>query len=324
MASSLPSTAAAPAAASAPPPDRLAGLSPQVADLLRRTSQHLRAGQLPLAEQALAGAEALAPTNVEVRRTRGLLLNHAGRHAEARALIERLLEECPDDPALLNDLAGSARGCGDYDAAFAAWRRACELQPDFTIGWFNLARHLKEQAWIEESLPALERTVALAPDHLLARTMYADVLVHLGELERARAEYLEVLRRAPKVGPAWWGLANIKTVRFSEDETRRLAELVETPQVGESDRIGMGYALAKAYEDHGRYVDAFETLTRANRRLRALKPWNAAHFSAAVEAMLARFRQPHPHADDARLGEEVIFVVSLPRSGSTLTEQILA
>jgi tetratricopeptide (TPR) repeat protein len=313
-------------AARAPHPvsHRLATLSPAAADLLRRASQHLRAGQMRLAEQALAGAESLAPTDIEVRRTRGLLLNHAGKHAEARALIEKLLVECPDDPALLNDLGGSARGQGDYEAAFAAWRRACELQPDFAIGWFNLARHLKEQAWIEEALPALERTVELAPEHVMARVMFGDVLVHMGELERARTEYLEALRLAPTEGAAWWGIASIKTVPFSADELHRLESLATAPGARQSDRISMGYALAKAYEDHGRYEDAFRQLAATNGRFRELRPWNARHFSATVQRVLAAFRLPHAQANDPALGEEVIFIVSLPRSGSTLTEQILA
>ena len=307
-----------------PPPDRLAGLSPTAADLLRQTGQHLRAGRLPLAEQVLASAEAIAPNHVEVRRTRGLLLNHSGRHAQARDLIRTLLLAHPEDPALLNDLGGALRGCGDYEGAFAAWQRACDLQPDFAIGWFNLARNLKAQAWIEESLPALERTVALAPDNLLARTIYADVLVNLGHLEEARTQYLGVLQRAPATGAAWWGLASIKTVRLSEDETDRLADLLQRTDIPETDRIAMGCTLAKAQEDAGRYEQAFATLSAANSRMRRLQPWSATKFSAIVEQTLATFARPHAHAETETLGEEIIFIVSLPRSGSTLTEQILA
>jgi len=307
-----------------PPPDRLAGLSPTAADLLRQTGQHLRAGRLPLAEQVLASAEAIAPNHVEVRRTRGLLLNHSGRHAQARDLIRTLLLAHPEDPALLNDLGGALRGCGDYEGAFAAWQRACDLQPDFAIGWFNLARNLKAQAWIEESLPALERTVALAPDNLLARTIYADVLVNLGHFEEARTQYLGVLQRAPATGAAWWGLASIKTVRLSEDETDRLADLLLRTDIPETDRIAMGCTLAKAQEDVGRYELAFATLSAANSRMRRLQPWSATKFSAIVEQTLATFARPHAHAETETLGEEIIFIVSLPRSGSTLTEQILA
>ncbi|HEY0231707.1 MAG TPA: sulfotransferase [Dokdonella sp.] len=316
--------APSPTAAAAAPFDRLDGLSPATIDLLRQTAQHLRSGKLQLAEQTLLSAEALAPRHVEVQRTRSLLLNHAGRHIEARDLIRKLLLLHPDEPALLNDLGGALRGCGDYEGAFATWQRACDLQPDFAIGWFNLARNLKAQAWIEESLPALERTVALAPENLLARTMYADVLVNLGHFGEARTQYLDVLQRAPNTGSAWWGLASIKSVRLSDAETEQLTQLLQSPGIAETDRIAMGCTLAKAHEDAGRYAQAHATLTAANARMRQLKPWSAAKFHAMVEQTLAAFTQPHAHAEDAQLGAEVIFIVSLPRSGSTLTEQILA
>lgn len=316
--------AGAPAAAPFTGAGRYAGLSQTAVDLLQRAERHVYAGELRLAEGLLVGAEALSPRHPEVRRLRAVLLVHAGRSAEARLLIEALLQQNPDDPLLLTDHVEALFACGDDQAAFTALRRICELQPDSAIAWFNLGKNLKDQAWIEESLPALERAVALAPEHAYARTLYADVLVLLGHFPQAREQYLEVLRRAPATGAAWWGLANIKTVRLSDEETALLESLLHGPDVRESDRLAMGCVLAKAYEDQGRYAQAFETLTATNARIRQRKPWNAAKFSALVDATIEQFRRPHAQADDPRLGEEIIFIVSLPRSGSTLTEQILA
>lgn len=324
MNSSFPSASVSADLHRPPPIDRFAGLSPTAADLLRRTERHLNAGEVLLAERALVGVEVIAPRHAEVQRMRGVLLMHAGRFADARTLIEKLLLQHPDDPVLLNDFAEALFGCGDNEAALAALRRVCDLQPDVALGWFNLGRNLMDHAWIEESLPALERAVALAPDHVHARTLYADVMVHLGQLGQAREQYLEVLRQAPTIGAAWWGLANIKTVRLTDAEIKLLEALLREPGARETDRLAMGCVLAKAYEDHGRYAEAFEMLSTTNARISQRKPWDAAKFSAIVDATIAEFDRPHQHASDPRLGEEVIFIVSLPRSGSTLTEQILA
>ena len=121
----------------------------------------------------------------------------------------------------------------------------------------------------------LERTVALAPENLLARTMYADVLVNLGHFDEARAQYLDVLQRAPNTGSAWWGLSSIKSVRLSDAETAQLTQLLQSPGVAETDRIAMGCTLAKAHEDAGRYEQAYATLAAANARMRQFKPWSA-------------------------------------------------
>ena len=292
--------------------------------MLRQAERDLYAGNRQAAVNALNGAAALAPRNAEVLRVQAVMLIHHNRGAEAGALLRELLQHHPDDPVLLKDLAEAEFACKNDSAALALLRRICELQPDSASAWFILGKNLKDQAWIEESLPALQRAVELAPEHVYARTLYADVLVLLGKLAEARAHYLEVLQRAPATGPAWWGLANIKTVRLSDDEITRLEGLHDDPGTPETDRLAMGCVLGKAYEDHQRYPDAFRILTATNAKIRQRKPWNAATFSASVDLLLNCFSGPHQRSDDPRLGEEVIFIVSLPRSGSTLAEQILA
>jgi len=307
-----------------PTPERLAGLSPMALQMLRQAERSLYAGNRQAAMQALTGAAALAPHSAEVQRLHAVMLVHGGRGAEARPLLRELLQRHPDDPVLLKDLAEAEFACEDHDAALDILRRICELQPDSANAWFILGKNLKDQAWIEESLPALRRAVELDPKHVPARTLYADVLVLLGDLVEARAQYLDVLERAPGSGPAWWGLANIKTVRLSDTEIARLESLINQPGIGESDRLAMGCVLGKAYEDHRRYPEAFRILTATNARISQRRPWDADKFSGLANVILEHFQRPHQHAGDPRLGEEVIFIVSLPRSGSTLTEQILA
>jgi hypothetical protein len=91
----------------------------------------------------------------------------------------------------------------------------------------------------------------------------------------------------------------------------------------DTDRIAMGFALGKALEDRGRHPEAFAALSQANARMRRLAPWQASSFSAHVTRTIEASQQLPPPIDPA-LGQEVIFIVGLPRSGSTLFEQILA
>jgi len=302
----------------------LDGLSQSARNLLAQLDRALAAMDFAQAERLLAGLEALAPTHGEVQRRRLNLLNRSGRHAEALDLVERLLAHAPTDAGLLTERAEALFTAGENDAALATLRTLCEHHRDDARAWLVLGRNLKDQAWIEESLPALERAVTLAPANGYARTLYADVLVLLGHLAQAREEYLTVLRDAPYTGPAWWGLANIKTVRLTDEETRRLEGLLHQPGGQESDRLAMGCVLAKAYEDQKRFSEAFATLSAANARISQRKPWDPDKFSHIVDLTMEAFRKPHARAATPTLGEEVIFIVSLPRSGSTLTEQILA
>jgi tetratricopeptide (TPR) repeat protein len=291
---------------------------------LAQLDAQFQATDTPAAGRTLAALDALAPRHPEVERRRLAILNRTGRADDALVLAERLLERSPADPGLLMERAEAFFSRGENDAALDTLRGICAHHPDDPRAWLILGRNLKDHAWIEESLPALERAVELAPGNGYARTLYADVLVLLGRLDRARDEYLRVLQQAPYTGPAWWGLANIKTVRLTDEETRRLEGLLGQAGGQESDRLAMACVLAKAYEDHKRFAEAYATLTAANARISQRKPWDPDRFSWLVGLTMDAFTRPHTAAASPTLGDEIIFIVSLPRSGSTLTEHILA
>ncbi|MEO6749025.1 MAG: sulfotransferase, partial [Casimicrobiaceae bacterium] len=124
-------------------------------------------------------------------------------------------------------------------------------------------------------------------------------------------------------GMAWWGLADLKTVKFRANDVNRMRVAMQNPNASDDDLIAMGFAIAKALDDAGRYAESLAALAEANVVARRRKKWNARAFSADISAILDAFT-PAPASASAMLGSEVIFIVSLPRSGSTLVEQILA
>jgi len=188
----------------------------------------------------------------------------------------------------------------------------------------RLGTRLLAEGAVGDARAAFERAVAAAPGHAMARVKLADALVYLGELDAAAASYRTALALNPGCGPAWWGLAAMRTVPFGDAEYAELRALHTVGRAADVDRIAIGFALAKAHEDRGRYEEAFATLRDANAAMRRRVGWNAADFEARVDRMLQTFEAPAPAAPDPSLGHEVIFIVSLPRSGSTLTEEILA
>lgn len=186
------------------------------------------------------------------------------------------------------------------------------------------AAQAQDDGELDEACALLRQAVSSAPGQPMIRVKLADALLFRGDIAAAAEEYRAALRLQPRCGPAWWGLAGVKTERFQADELARLETLAGDATLAEPDRIAIGFALAKALEDERRYADAYATLLEANARQRRRIDWNAEEFVARVERMLALFTPGIATAAPAELGREVIFVVSLPRSGSTLTEQILA
>jgi tetratricopeptide (TPR) repeat protein len=153
--------------------------------------------------------------------------------------------------------------------------------------------------------------------------LLGDALVHLGRFDEAAASYRSVLAQEPGCGDAWRGLANIKTQPLSEADRAQLKEVIAQGKAIDADRIAMGHALGKSLEDAGEYEQAFEAIAEANARQARLTPWRADVFHADIQAMQTACKLL-PRPKDPGLGHEVIFIVGMPRSGSTLVEQILA
>lgn len=302
---------------------RMAGLSADAVARLHAAARAIRDGDAAGAERLLGDVLAASPGHPEALRLSGILHDRRGHHERARELLSRALAQRPDDALVLSDLGSAQQGCGDAEAAFASWRRATEIAPGEPMPWFNLGRHLQLEGRTAEAADALERATALAADFLPARLLLADALVHLGRFEQADAHYRQALRRNPACGDAWRGLANMKTRPLSDEDAEQLALNRDRHDVAAGDRIAMGHALGKVREDQGRHAEAFAALAAANAELRRLAPWDAAGFSGFVDAVIgATAGLPAPRQPD--LGSEAILVVGMPRSGSTLFEQILA
>ena len=301
----------------------MAGLPEEAAARLQAVARAIRDGALADAQRLLDAVRGAAPAHAEVLRVAAILQGRQGDPAQAIATLERAIALHPGDALLHNDLGNLRMARGDRDGAFASWRQACAIAPDQPMPWFNLGRNLQLQGASSEAADALATAHRLAPGFPPAAILLGDALVHLGRFDEAEACYRDALRVHPGCGDAWRGLSNIKTRPLSAaDGVAMRAQLART-DLREDDRIAIGYALGKHEEDHGRHAEAFAALAQANALLRRRAPWSRAAFEGFIEAALAA-TATLPAPVDPALGGEAIFIVGLPRSGSTLFEQILA
>jgi tetratricopeptide (TPR) repeat protein len=303
---------------------RLQGLSQTAAQQLVAAAQAIESGGPEMASARLAPVLKAYPNHPEVLRVQAGILNLRGDYQGAVAAMRTAIRGRPDDALYYNTLGSILGSANEYDGAIAALRRACELQPQLAIAWFNLGVMLTRSMRHSAAIDALKRAVALEPRHMAARALLGDMLRTGNRVEEASAEYRRVISEQPWSGMAWWGLANLKTLRLGSDDVEQLRRAMRDARAGDNDRIAMGFALAKALDDQGCYAESLQALSEANAIARRRRQWNAAAFSAEISAILDAFTPPPAGAAHAALGHEVIFIPSLPRSGSTLVEQILA
>lgn len=303
---------------------RLQGLDDAAAKHVIGTAQALGLGRADQAAAQLAPALASHPDHPEVLRLHAGILSLRGDHASARAAIERAVELRPMDALYHNTLATVLGTAGDFDAAIRTLHRACELQPGLASAWYNLGVMLTRSVRNEEAADALRRAVELAPDNMDARALLGDLLRMRGDVEASTSEYRRVLAERPCAGMAWWGLADLRSGALTSEDLERMRAALRDSRATDDDRIAIGFALAKALDEQGHYRESLDELKRANAIARLRQHWNARAFSASVAAINAAFDPFPAGATTADLGREAIFIVGLPRSGTTLVEQVLA
>lgn len=299
-------------------------LAPRAARSLRRVAQWLRSGDLVAAARALAEARALAPGHPEVLRAEAALRQRQPPPGVSASMLERAVAERPRDAALRVAYGRALRDSGKLRAALAEFREATEIAPDFAPAWFNLGTLLFIGTEAEPAREAFERAHALAPKHVPTLLGYAETLKMLGDIEGAAARLRTAVGIAPTTVHAWHSLTNLKTVPLSDEELTTLEGVYARAELPDSARIVAGFALAAALERAQRYDDAYRVLVEANALKRREIEWNPTWFSGIVDASIAEYSKPLAGVADPMFGSEAIFIVSLPRSGSTLTEQILA
>lgn len=304
---------------------RLGSLPPPLTAWIRGAGEALAKGDLRAAQAVLGNALALAPRQPDVLRLYGLLLARVGNFPAAIANLEAALRVAPDDAMGYWQYAQVCEDRGDVATAFRLRESAVKRLPESPLAWGDLGEHLVRKQKPEQALEPLERASRLAPDYAPVQLKLGAALVACGRAGEGAAAIRRAIAIEPAFGAAWLALADIKTAPITDDEAERMLALLRGGDIDESERTAIEFVLAREREDRGDYSEAFGFFLDANaRRRREIGPWDAEGFLTRAKLSKQIFEASHTIANAPRLGEQVFFVVGLPRSGTTLIEQILA
>jgi tetratricopeptide (TPR) repeat protein len=251
-----------------------------------------RLGRYADAEALLQRALELAPGFAPARHNLAVVLYRQNRAAEALVHIDQLLKVDPSDPGYRNLKAAALSLTGDYQGSIELYEDVLARFPGQAKGWLSYGHALKTAGRQADSIAAYRRSLDLEPGF----------------------------------GEAFWSLANLKTFHFTDQDLAGMRAQLERPALSDDDRLHLHYALGKALEDAGESEAAFGHYAEGARIRRDQIDYDAAETTAQLERSRALFT---PGFFREREGwgcqdPSPIFVVGLPRSGSTLVEQILA
>jgi tetratricopeptide (TPR) repeat protein len=352
-----------PAAMPAPAP-RIGAMSLAGEDLLPRALRAHREGKLVIADKLYRRILEITPGDVSASQLLGVVRAQQRRFTEAEPLLLRAATADPANPDAQNNLGnvllelgrpveaierfrraialrrqfadahynlGNAlRRVEQPDAAIAAYRAAIDLRPNYRDAMFNLADLLRGTPQPAAAIEYLERLLALHPRDGGAHALLALVLHQTGRLAEALTHFDRALALSPKLAGAHYSRVRMMTVRPDDPQLPVMQGLLARAQeLGETDRSLLRMALGKAYEDLGRYDEAFENFREGKRLKRKQVAFDEAAMAARFEALHRAFTPALLAGDNAIAAggsdsELPIFVVGFPRSGTTLVEQILA
>jgi Flp pilus assembly protein TadD len=281
-------------------------------------------GDRGLATGCLEQAVALAPGRAAFWSNLGLCYLAGGRLDEALGCLHRALGL---EPGLLQariNLANALNEKSAFSAAEAECRVVLHLQPDLPQAHNNLGVALTGQDRHEEAIACYRRAVRLAPTMADAHRNLAHALAETGAFDEARQEYETVVTLNPRETRALFGLSLIKRYApHDQADFQRLEMRLRDPLLSARERADLNFALGKMCDDCGLYDRAFGHFRRANDAVRPA--WDRDACAQAVQAMIDAFRPERVAAPRAgHLSQQPIFIVGMPRSGTTLVEQILA
>ena len=297
---------------------------PTISQLLAEAGKALSQGKLDLAKQALTQIFAIEPGHADAQFLYGVTCLMGGDAAKATGFLRKAVAQRPADANMQMYLGCALHDAGALDEALSHLHRACELAPRQATSWYNLGKALKQRGQLLEADRAFRRTLALDERHVLARISMADIATMQGDITRAVSEYRHVLRLQPDRAEAWHGLANLKTEPLGLADIEPIRSALCNPGLQPDTRVLLGFSLFRALEDQEDYAGAFEALRQANADKWRLVQWDAAAEHAKIDRIMDAFRASLPTPVDPQLGREVILIASMPRSGSTLVEHILA
>lgn len=279
------------------------------------------------ARQILLRLLAAHPTSQEALLQLARLLHQERDWAQEADVLTRALRADARQPEILVQIAVARRNLGDTGAALQLVDQAMALNPALAATHNMRGEILSEFGRADEALASFAEAIRLDPGSALAHTNQAHALSELGRLTEAMQSYQRALELAPDHAAAHFGLSLLHRYSPEDPLLARLRRASERPGLDEDERSLLFFALAKALEDTGETGESFAFLKQANALRKTLigyRPQEDEELFAKLAATAPALMRLARGADADRRGPVPVFIVGMPRSGTTLIEQILS
>ena len=304
---------------------RFLQLSP-IAQALNNASDLLHKGKSSEAEQICEKALAQHPNNIDILRVLARIASDDGRNVVAEGLLRRIVKLSPEHYQSYRDLGRFLGNLGRVPDAADMLEKAVALNPNVVSSHQKLGDFYAILGKTEQALGSYETALQVQSDYPPALAGRGHMLRILGHRDDAVLAYETCIGVSPDFGDAWWSLASLKGYRFSSEQIDVMRDQVSLTTLNNNSRVGLLFALARAVEDNKDFDSAWENYSLANSLKRKMVEYDPVQTEVSHNAIMEVFDQKLFELKNGPVtdGPTPIFIVGMPRSGSTLLEQILA
>ena len=284
-------------------------------------------GRADEAAAAFQRAIAVKPDYAEAYNNLGAALKDGGRLDEAVAAFQRAIALKPDSAEAHANLSNALKDQDKLDEAAASYQRAIALKPDLTEAHHNLGVILGHQGKLGEAAAAFQSALDLKPDYAEAHYNLGVILAREGRLDEAAAAYQRAIALKPDHVEALLNLAGLRAVKGDSPEARAMVALLDDPGPLEPKaRSTLLFAMSKALESQGEFDRAFDCMAQANAIHRASSSFDLDEAERRMASIAKVFDAPllDRLKSVGLASDRPIFIVGMPRSGTTLVEQIIS
>ncbi|WP_025898049.1 tetratricopeptide repeat-containing sulfotransferase family protein [Sneathiella glossodoripedis] len=283
-------------------------------------------GQLDKAETIYRQILAQAPKNSDCYNLLGTLYHQRGKQRIAVELIEKAIKIGPKKAMYYNNLGNAYREAGENRLAEKAFRKALKIDPKYASALNNLGGSLLASGNLASAASTFQKVLKLDPKFYPARHNLGNVYYEGGDTEKAIICYRQVLKEAPDYTKAARNLSEAKKFTEKDDDYVLLQKMAEKTDYTGENKANVLFAFAKAQEDLKEYETAFETYIQANKAHRETFKYDISETAAELQEIRETISEEYfsNHLNDGQPNNRPIFIFGMPRSGTSLVEQILS
>ena len=283
-------------------------------------------------DEVLTQGEALSdeyPTAVEILNILGAVNAGLERRDQAIDCYTRALRIDPEYAEAHNNLGIVFKDLGKFAEAIDSYKKALQVNPGYAEAHNNLGNAFKELGKFDEAISSYADALEIKPGFSESHNNLGNTFKELGRFDEAITCYVKALQIKPDFAEAHNNLSSVKKYTIGDSHLGEMLDQVARPNLSNQDRLRLNFAVGKAYSDIGDHNRAFSNLLEGNRLRKAELNYNIAADRALFSEIKSYFSNDIPRLDaeatlEVGAAPKPIFIVGMPRSGTTLVEQILA